>query len=76
MLIQDDVTVRFRDRGHRRMGQIAAKDAPEFAERDLFKIPADSGFDIKISRAIRFQLGLSLFLGLSYLPENSILNLQ
>ena len=45
VLIQDDVTVRFRDRGHRRMGQIAATDAPEFIERDLFKIPADSGFD-------------------------------
>ena len=45
VLIQDDVTVRFRDRGHRRMGQIEADDAPEFTERDLFKIPADSGFD-------------------------------
>ncbi|MDF1872042.1 NosR/NirI family protein [Vannielia sp.] len=45
VLIQDDVTVRFRDRGHRRMGQVAASDAPEFVERDLFKIPADSGFD-------------------------------
>ncbi|GAA6206776.1 NosR/NirI family protein [Cognatishimia sp. WU-CL00825] len=45
VLIQDDVTVRFRDRGHRRMGKIAAADAPEFVERDLFKIPADSGFD-------------------------------
>ncbi|MEY8843374.1 4Fe-4S binding protein [Cribrihabitans sp. XS_ASV171] len=45
VLIQDDVSVRFRDRGHRRMGQIALEDAPEFTERDLFKIPADSGFD-------------------------------
>lgn len=45
VLIQDDVTVRFRDRGHRRMGKIAADDAPEFIERDLFKIPADSGFN-------------------------------
>ncbi|WP_435312535.1 4Fe-4S binding protein [Primorskyibacter sedentarius] len=45
VLIQDDVTVRFRDRNHRRIGQIAAEDAPEFTERDLFKIPADSGFD-------------------------------
>ncbi len=45
VLIQDDVSVRFRDRGHRRMGRIALEDAPEFTERDLFKIPADSGFD-------------------------------
>ncbi len=45
VLIQDDVTVRFRDRWHRRMGRIAAPDAPEFGERDIFKIPADQGFD-------------------------------
>ncbi len=45
VLIQDDVSVRFRDRGHRRMGLIAAPGAPDFAERDLFKIPADVGFD-------------------------------
>ena len=45
VLIQDDVTVRFRDRGHRRMGQIMATGAPEFSERDIFKIPADQEFD-------------------------------
>ncbi len=44
-LIQDDVTVRFRDRWHRRMGPVALSDAPAFTERDLFKIPADQGFD-------------------------------
>jgi len=54
VLIQDDVTVRFRDRGHRRMGLIAADGAPEFVERDLFKIPADSGFDP--TRPFRLQL--------------------
>lgn len=45
VLIQDDVTVRFRDRGHRRIGTLPVDGAPEFVERDLFKIPADSGFD-------------------------------
>jgi len=54
VLIQDDVTVRFRDRGHRRMGQIAADDAPEFTERDIFKIPADQGFDP--TKPFRLQL--------------------
>jgi NosR/NirI family nitrous oxide reductase transcriptional regulator len=44
-LVQDDVTVRFHDRDHRRLGAIAASGAPEFAEMDLFRIPADSGFD-------------------------------
>ncbi len=44
VLIQDDVTVRFRDRMHRRMGPVAAG-APGFTERDIFRIPADQGFD-------------------------------
>jgi len=44
-LIQGDNSVRFRDRGHRRLGEIAADDAPTFNELDLFKIPADAEFD-------------------------------
>lgn len=44
-LIQGDLSVRFRDRQHRRIGQVAATGAPSFSELDLFKIPADSGFD-------------------------------
>ncbi|MBR9651393.1 NosR/NirI family protein [Thalassovita aquimarina] len=54
VLIQGDVSVRFRDRGHRRMGTIPLGDAPEFTERDLFKIPADSGFDP--TKPFRLQL--------------------
>ena len=45
VLIQGDLSVRFRDRMHRRLGGVAAEGAPEFTETDLFKIPADSGFD-------------------------------
>jgi NosR/NirI family nitrous oxide reductase transcriptional regulator len=44
-LIQGDISVRFRDRQHRRLGAIAADGAPTFTELDLFKIPADAGFD-------------------------------
>lgn len=44
-LVQDDVSVRFRDRGHRRLGEIALPGAPEFSELDIFKIPADADFD-------------------------------
>ena len=44
-LIQEDRSVRFHDRGHRRLGEIAALGAPVFTEMDLFKIPADAGFD-------------------------------
>ena len=45
VLIQDDVSVRFRDRMHQRINTIAVDGAPAFNETDLFKIPADSGFD-------------------------------
>ena len=45
VLIQHDVSVRFRDRMHKRINTIAAEGAPVYHEADLFKIPADSGFD-------------------------------
>ncbi len=45
VLIQDDVSVRFRDKMHQRINTIAADGAPAFNEADLFVIPADSGFD-------------------------------
>jgi NosR/NirI family transcriptional regulator, nitrous oxide reductase regulator len=45
ILVQGDSSVRFRDRGHRRLGQITAEGAPSLSEMDLFKIPADAGFD-------------------------------
>lgn len=44
-LIQGDRSVRFFDRDHRRLGEISASGAPSFNELDLFRIPADSGFD-------------------------------
>ncbi|MGR3462140.1 MAG: 4Fe-4S binding protein [Roseovarius sp.] len=44
-LIQGDRSVRFFDRDHRRLGEIAANGAPSFTELDIFRIPADSGFD-------------------------------
>lgn len=45
VLIQNDISVRFHDKQHRRINAIAADGAPAFNEADLFKIPADSGFD-------------------------------
>lgn len=54
VLIQDDVSVRFRDRMHKRINTIAADGAPVFNESDLFKIPADSGFDP--AKPFRIQL--------------------
>ncbi|WP_103257320.1 NosR/NirI family protein [Tabrizicola aquatica] len=54
VLIQDDVSVRFRDKMHKRLGAVAAEGAPDFAETDLFKIPADVGFDP--TKPFRLQL--------------------
>tara|TARA_R110002020_G_scaffold16823_1_gene59305 strand:- start:321 stop:2570 length:2250 start_codon:yes stop_codon:yes gene_type:complete len=44
-LIQGDTAVRFHDKQHRRLGKLATDDAPSFTELDIFRIPADSGFD-------------------------------
>ncbi|GHB16704.1 FMN-binding protein [Pseudovibrio japonicus] len=53
-LIQNDVSVRFRDRQHKRLRVVAADDAPTFKELDIFTIPADSGFDP--SKPFRLQV--------------------
>ncbi len=54
VLIQDDVSVRFRDRDHRRLGGIALSGTPEFTEMDVFRIPANVGFDP--TKPFRIQL--------------------
>ncbi|WP_022705128.1 NosR/NirI family protein [Pseudorhodobacter ferrugineus] len=45
VLIQNDVSVRFHDKQHRRINGLAADGAPAFNEADLFKIPANTDFD-------------------------------
>lgn len=45
ILVQGDNSVRFRDRGHLRVGAVMAQGAPELSEMDLFKIPAEADFD-------------------------------
>jgi len=54
VLIQDDVSVRFRDKMHKRLVALGAENTPDFTETDLFKIPADSGFDP--TKPFRIQL--------------------
>lgn len=54
VLIQDDVSVRFRDKMHKRLVAVAPEDAPIFTEADLFKIPAETGFDP--AKPFRIQL--------------------
>jgi len=53
-LVQGDISVRFRDRQHQRLLGIEAEGAPNFTEMDIFKIPADSGFDP--TKPFRIQL--------------------
>lgn len=43
--IQGDISVRFRDRWHKRLGEFGAEGSPRFKDVDLFIIAADSGFD-------------------------------
>ncbi|MBT8417606.1 MAG: NosR/NirI family protein, partial [Silicimonas sp.] len=44
-LIQGDISARFFDKQHRRVLDLGPGDAPSFTELDLFKIPADIGFE-------------------------------
>jgi NosR/NirI family transcriptional regulator, nitrous oxide reductase regulator len=44
-LIQGDTAVRFFDKQHRRLGRLAPADAPSFSELDIFRVPADAGFE-------------------------------
>lgn len=45
ILVQGEDSIRFRDRGHRRVGEILADGVPVLSEMDIFKIPAEAGFD-------------------------------
>lgn len=45
VLVQNDVSVRFHDRDHQRLNSLAPAGQPAFTETDLFRIPANSGFD-------------------------------
>ncbi len=44
-LVQGDNAIRFRDKQHKRLGDLMAAKAPRFREIALFVIPADVGFD-------------------------------
>jgi len=53
-LIQGDAAARFFDKQHLRLRRLATEDAPSFTELDIFKIPADLGFDP--TKPFRLQL--------------------
>lgn len=52
-IIQGDESYRFRDRYHKRLGEVAAEGAPVFREVDLFIIPAG---DFDAARGWRLEL--------------------
>jgi len=77
-LIQGDASIRFRDRQHKRLGEIAAAGAPDFSEVSLFVIPEGAEFDpaapwrieLLASREIRPSEKAYTSFALSYrLPE-------
>ena len=81
-LIQGDISARFFDRQHKRVLNLGPGDAPSFNELDLFKIPADIGFDpakpfrvqLLAQRAIGAVEKTFLTFDLGYqLPENYLL---
>lgn len=53
-IIQDELSHRFRDKDHKRMGEIVAEGAPKFSEIGLFVLPEETEFDP--AEAWRLQL--------------------
>ncbi|WP_424990748.1 4Fe-4S binding protein [Fluviibacterium sp. S390] len=81
-LIQGDNSVRFFDKQHRRLGDLATTDAPSFTEMDIFKISADAEFDpaepfrlqLLVQRAVGAVEKTFLTFDLGYkLPERFLL---
>ena len=56
-VIQDDTSVRFHDRYHKRLRKIAADGAPELKDVDLFRIPANLKFNPATSWILQLLVG-------------------
>jgi NosR/NirI family nitrous oxide reductase transcriptional regulator len=80
-LVQDLESVRFRDKSHSRIGDLAAAGAPAFKEIGLFALPADSKFDpakpwqikLLVQRAVGALEKAFLMFDLRYLPPDKYL---
>ncbi len=84
-LIQGENSVRFFDKMHKRLGDLATPDAPSFVELDLFKIPAKTEFDpaqpfrlqLLVQRAVGAVEKEFITFDLGYrLPESYLLPLK
>ena len=80
-LVQDLESVRFRDKSHTRIGDLAAGGAPAFKEIGLFVLPPNSKFDparpwelkLLVQRAIGALEKAFLMFDLRYLPPDKYL---
>ncbi len=80
-LVQDLESVRFRDKGHTRIGDLAAAGAPRFKEIGLFALPPDTKFDpaqpwqlkLLVQRAVGALEKAFLVFDVRYLPPEKYL---
>jgi NosR/NirI family nitrous oxide reductase transcriptional regulator len=80
-LVQDLESVRFHDKAHTRIGDLAAEGAPRFKEISLFALPLDSEFDpakpwqlkLLVQRSIGALEKAFLMFDLRYLPPEKYL---
>ena len=81
-IIQDDTSIRFHDRYHKRLRAIAAEGAPELHDVDLFRTPADLKFnaaepwklELLVGRNIGPTKKAFLTFDLAYTPPKAYLN--
>jgi len=81
-VIQDDTSIRFHDRYHKRLRSIAAEGAPQLHDVDLFRTPADLKFnaatpwklELLVGRNIGPTKKVFLTFDLNYNPPEAYLN--
>ena len=81
-LIQGDISVRFRDHRHKRLGGFRADGSPKLKDVDLFITPADSGFNpakpwriqLLVQRAVAPIKKEFITFDLGYIPPEKYLN--
>lgn len=83
-LVQGDNIIRFRDRNHTRLGDLAARDVPNFREIGLFVVPEGETFDptepwrlkLLVQRALGGRDKAFLTYDLSYSLPNKYLKIE
>ena len=56
-IIQDDISVRFHDNFHKRLGRVAAEGAPKLKDVDVFRTPANLKFKAANSWVLQLLVG-------------------